>query len=184
MTTTKSARTICLHGPESVGKSVLAGKLAAHLGGVLVEEYGRAYCQMHGVDCDMNDLLTIAQTQQSMIAAAMPRKHGWVVTDTDALMTAVWADMMLGARDPWFADFTDYADLYLLLDIDLPFHHDGLRLYGRATKRQRFFTLCEAELAARGVPWALVRGSGAARLENALAAIAAHFGAADMSERA
>lgn len=165
------ARTICLHGPESVGKSVLAGQLAAHLDAALAPEFGRTWCEAHGVDLDMGDLLAIAKTQQAMIDAAKPRSNGWVVTDTDALMTAVWADMMLGRRDPWFDRFDGFADLYLLLDIDLPFVDDGLRLYGGEAERRHFFDLCKEELERRGVAWALVSGTGEARLENALAAI-------------
>jgi nicotinamide riboside kinase len=159
-----------------VGKSVLGAQLAQALGAVLAPEFGRIWCEAHGTDCTMDDLLAIARTQQAMIAAAKPRGNGWVVTDTDALMTAVWADMMHGRRDPWFDAFDAPADLYLLLDIDLPFHDDGLRLYGGADERARFFGLCRAELERRGVRWALVSGTGAARLENALAAIRARFG--------
>jgi len=169
------ARTISLHGPESVGKSVLGKQLAKALGATLAPEFGRTWCEAHGTDCTMDDLLAIAKMQQVMIAAAKPRSNGWVVTDTDALMTAVWADMMLGKRDPWFDTFNQTADLYLLLDIDLPFHDDGLRLYGGADERKRFFDLCREELERRGVAWALVSGTGGARLEAALAAIRTAF---------
>jgi NadR type nicotinamide-nucleotide adenylyltransferase len=170
------ARTVSLHGPESVGKSVLSEQLAARLGATLTPEFGRTWCEVHGTDCTMDDLLAIAKTQQAMIAAAKPRSNGWVVTDTDALMTAVWADMMLGKRDPWFDTFDQTADLYLLLDIDLPFVDDGLRLYSGAEERKRFFDLCREELERRGVAWALVSGTGSERLESALAAIRAAFG--------
>jgi NadR type nicotinamide-nucleotide adenylyltransferase len=171
-----SVRTICLHGPESVGKSVLAQALADTLGGAFVPEYGRDYCEEHGTDLAMADLVEIGQIQTGLIETASSGTLRWVVTDTDALMTAVWADMMLGARDPWFDSFAGYADLYLLLDIDLPFHNDGLRLYGGAEERRRFFDLCRDELERRGVRWALVSGTGEARLENALAAIRTALG--------
>ncbi len=92
-------------------------------------------------------------------------------------MTAVWADMMLWrARSPVRSSSGQTADLYLPLDIDLPFHDDGLRLYGGADERQRFFDLRRAELERRGVAWALVSGTGDARLESALAAIRAVLG--------
>ena len=78
---------------------------------------------------------------------------------------------MLGARDPWFAAWDQPADLYLLLDIDLPFVDDGLRLYGGVAERRRFFDLCREELERRGVVWRLVSGTGSARLDTALAAI-------------
>ena len=60
-------------------------------------------------------------------------------------------------------------------NIDLPFVNDGLRLYGGAAERARFFALCRAELERRGVAWALVSGTGEVRLESALAAIKARF---------
>jgi NadR type nicotinamide-nucleotide adenylyltransferase len=171
---------ICLHGPESTGKSTLATRLAAHLHCEIVPEYGRAYCEGHGTDIGMAELVHIAETQDAMNRAAAERARqleaknlggGCVLLDTDPLITAVWAEMMFGTRDPWFADFTGYADLYLLLDIDLPFVDDGLRVYAGAKERQHFFDLCKAELDARGVAYALVRGQGDARFHAALTAI-------------
>ena len=59
-------KTICLHGPESIGKSTMATQLAAHFDCEIVPEYGRTYCEEHGTDIDMHDLVVIAQTQQKM----------------------------------------------------------------------------------------------------------------------
>ena len=103
----RSVPVICLHGPESVGKSVLAAALAAHFHTDAVPEYGRDYCAEHGTDLTMADLLTIAQVQTDLIAKARARAGRLVIADTDALMTAVWADMMLGRRDPWFGAWND-----------------------------------------------------------------------------
>lgn len=166
---------ICLHGPESTGKSTLGTRLAAYLGCEVVPEYGRAYCEAHGTDIGMAELVHIAQIQDAMNRAAAARAleldAGSVLFDTDPLITAVWAEMMFETRDPWFDDFTGYADLYLLLDIDLPFVDDGLRVYANAQQRLRFFNLCKAELKNRDVRYALIRGEGEARFQAALAAI-------------
>jgi NadR type nicotinamide-nucleotide adenylyltransferase len=166
---------ICLHGPESTGKSTLGTRLAAYLGCEVVPEYGRAYCEAHGTDIGMAELVHIAQTQDAMNRAAATRAAElgveYVLFDTDPLITAVWADMMFGERDAWFGAFTGYADLYLLLDIDLPFIDDGLRVYAGAEQRQRFFDLCNAELDNRGANYALVQGEGEARFDAALGAI-------------
>lgn len=171
MTTTR----ICLHGPESTGKSTLGTRLAAHLGCEVVPEYGRAYCEAHGTDIGMAELVHIAQQQDVMNRAAAARAAeldiGQVLFDTDPLITAVWAEMMFGQRDPWFDSFSSYADLYLLLNIDLPFVDDGLRVYASPEQRRRFFDLCKAELDRRGVPYALIRGAGDARFDAALRAI-------------
>lgn len=166
---------ICLHGPESTGKSTLGTRLAAHLGCEVVPEYGRAYCEANGTDIGMAELLHIAQTQDTMNRAAAERGAklgvGYVLFDTDPLITAVWAEMMFGERDAWFDTFTGMADLYLLLDIDLPFIDDGLRVYASAEQRRRFFDLCKAELERRGVRYATISGEGDARFSAALAAI-------------
>ncbi len=162
---------ICLHGPESTGKSTLATRLAAHFGCEVAPEYGRAYCEAHGTHLDMAALVHIAQMQDAMNKSATTRGGQRVLFDTDPLVTAVWADMMFGKRDPYFADWHDYADLYLLLDIDLPFVDDGLRVYSAASDRQRFFDLCKKELEHRGVNWALIRGNGEARFDTAINAI-------------
>jgi NadR type nicotinamide-nucleotide adenylyltransferase len=162
---------ICLHGPESTGKSTLGTRLAAHLGCEIVPEYGRAYCEANGTDIGMAELVHIAETQDAMNNAAVAREGDIVLFDTDPLITAVWAEMMFGTRDPWFDSFTGYADLYLLLDIDLPFVDDGLRVYARPQERRHFFQLCKAELDQRGVRHTLIRGQGDARFSAALAAL-------------
>lgn len=164
---------ICLHGPESTGKSTLAPRLARALGGTVVDEYGRTYAEEHGTDFTMADLVTIAQTHGRQTRALAAGGLDPLIVDTDPLMTAVWADMLFGTRDPWFDAWDDTADLYLLLDIDLPWIGDGTRMFGTTAARRRFFDLSQAELERRGVRWALVGGQGEARFDNALAAIGA-----------
>jgi NadR type nicotinamide-nucleotide adenylyltransferase len=163
--------TICLHGAESTGKTVLAGRLAAHFGTALVPEYGRIWAETHGTDFAMTDLVTIAQTHDAMTEAALARSPAPVILDTDPLMTAVWADMLFGTRDPWFDAWQRTADLYLLLETDLPWMEDGTRLFGTSAARAKFQALSRAELERRGVRWVRVGGLGEARFENALNAI-------------
>lgn len=168
-------RTICLHGPESTGKSTIAPRLAAHLGGAVIDEYGRTYAEANGTDFTMADLVAIATGHDAQTRAAIARGVDPVILDTDPLMTAVWADMLFGRRDPWFDGWDGTADLYLLFDIDLPWVEDGTRMFGTADARRRFFDLSRAELERRGVRWALVRGQGEDRWRSALAAVAGLF---------
>lgn len=164
-------RTICLHGPESTGKSTIAARLAARLGGGVVAEYGRTYAEANGVDFSMADLVAIAKGHDARTRDAIARGVDPVILDTDPLMTAVWADMLFGARDPWFDAWDATADLYLLFDIDLPWIEDGTRMFGTDEARRRFFDLSRAELERRGVRWALVSGRGEARFNAAIAAV-------------
>lgn len=166
-------RTICLHGPESTGKTTLAARLAARLGGGHLGEFGRDYAEVTGTDFSMADLVMIAQVHDERTRAALARGVRPLILDTDPLMTAVWADMLFGWRDPWFDAWQGTADFYLLFDIDLPWIDDGTRMFGSSADRQRFFDLSRAELERRGVPWAPVGGAGEARYTAAMAAIAA-----------
>ena len=154
---------------------MLAETLAAHFDTVFVPEYGRTYCEAFGTDLDNSDLLKIAQVQAAMAQAAAQQANRLLILDTDPLMTAVWSDMMLGTRDPWFAAFEETADLYLLLDTDLAWVDDGTRIYGDDATRADFFERCRDELVARGVAWARVSGTGEARTTAALAAITRAF---------
>ena len=164
-------RTICLHGPESTGKSTMAPRLSQHFDSVCIAEFGRTYCETFGIDLTMADLIMIATAHDAKTRAAAAQGRLPVILDTDPLMSAVWADMLFGRRDPWFDAWTNTADLYLLFDIDLPWEEDGTRMFGTARDRQRFFDLSRAELERRGVRWALVRGEGSRRFLNALEAI-------------
>lgn len=164
-------RTICLHGPESTGKSTMAPQLARHFGTHCIAEFGRTYCEAFGTDLTMADLVMIAHAHDAKTRAAAERGPWPVILDTDPLMTAVWADMLFGRRDPSFDRWTNTADLYLLLDIDLPWEEDGTRMFGTEAARRRFFDLSRRELERRDVKWSTIGGEGSRRFLNALAAI-------------
>ena len=166
------AATICLHGPESTGKTTLTRRLARHFDTPYVPEYGRTYCEQYGLSLTMEDLVTIGRTHQAMTAALLRQCQQRLFLDTDPLMSAVWADMLFERRDPWFDAFAGTADLYLLLDIDLPWIDDGTRFFGSALERRRFFDLSRAELERRGLAYRLIGGAPEERFEGALSAIA------------
>jgi nicotinamide riboside kinase len=158
----------------------MATLLAAHFGCEIVPEFGRAYCEEHGTDTSMHDLVVIAEQQAQMTRNAKLRasrggEDGCLILDTDPVMTAAWAQRMHGRRDRWFDHFADYADIYLLLDIDLPWIDDGLRIYGEPEDRQRFYDLSRDELIRRGLNWTIVSGDGEPRFEAALTAIEARL---------
>mgnify|MGYP000846760686 CR=1 FL=1 len=107
-------RHICLHGAESTGKSKLAPRLAACLGGVVIPEYGRTYCEANGTDLDAGDLLAIFHGHIAATQLVLAQRPAWVISDTDPLMTQAWAIMLLGRRLPEIDAWSDVADLYLV----------------------------------------------------------------------
>ena len=163
-------RTVCLHGPESVGKTVLAARLASHFGTVVAEEYGRTHCETHGLDIGEKDLLTIGRVQTALIEAAKPWSNGRLIADTDALMTAAWCEMLLG-RVPAELMEQPKADLYLLLDADVPWMDDGTRFFGEDDSRARFLAISERMLEEAGVPYVRIGGGWEERFARAVAAV-------------
>ncbi|HST37248.1 MAG TPA: AAA family ATPase [Allosphingosinicella sp.] len=166
-------RTICLHGPESTGKSTLSAPLAEHFETIWVPEYGRVHCELNGFDLDAAGLVTIGRTQSAMTRAAMPVCNKRLIVDTDALTTAAWSLMILGHVPNAVLDDCPFADLYLLTDIDIPWEDDGTRYYPDPADRRRFMAACERVLAEAGVRYARISGGLEARMSQAIAAIEA-----------
>lgn len=165
------ARTICLHGPESTGKSTLAPQLARHFDTIWQPEYGRTYCEIFGLTLTMADLVAIGRTHAAMTAAAKRVCNGRLILDTDPLMTAAWAEMLFERPDPWFGAFTATADLYLLLDIDIPWVNDGTRFFGGERARRQFFDCSRDQLDRRGLPYVVIGGRPEERFDRAIEAI-------------
>ncbi len=164
------ARSICLHGPESTGKTTLARALADHFDTIWVPEYGRLHCETHGLDLAMDDLLEIGRVQSAMVAAALPWCNRRLIVDTDALMTAAWAEMLFGAV-PDALTAAPRADLYLLLEPDVAWIDDGTRFFGDGDRRARFAAAGEKMLAQAPVNCVRIGGEWAERLQQAVAAI-------------
>jgi HTH-type transcriptional repressor of NAD biosynthesis genes len=169
------AKRVCTFGPESSGKTTLARDLGRHFGTVVVPEYGRTYTETFGTALNAEDLRRIAEGHLASVAAAGRQANRIVIEDTDPVLTAVWSDMLLGACEQWLDDFDDYADLYVLCGISMPWEDDGTRYFPTVEQRQRFFALCEAELTRRSLPYVRVEGNKKARLERSVAEIERRF---------
>ncbi|HWD26358.1 MAG TPA: AAA family ATPase [Rhizomicrobium sp.] len=170
-------KTVCLHGPESTGKSTLSAALAAHYDTVMAPEYGRTYCEVFGNECDADDLRAIVHGHDAQDFAARRQANKLLVLDTDAVITAVWSDMLLGHRAEDLDRVSRTADLYILCDIDIPWHFDGTRYTELSARevREDFFARAKGELERRGLPFVVARGSHEERLKTAIAAIDAKF---------
>jgi NadR type nicotinamide-nucleotide adenylyltransferase len=169
---------VCLTGAESTGKSTLAPRLAAHFGGVVVEEYGRNYAERHGTDFTAEDLRRIAfghVTARRVAEAGRPRL---IVEDTDIVVTCAWAEMLFGAPDPDLEAIPATADLYLLFSPDMPWVDDGTRMFGSAGRRARFHDLIAAGLARRGIAAVPIGGDREERYDAAVAAVATRIASA------
>ena len=160
----------CFHGAESTGTSVLAARLAKEHGYPWVPEYGRQWCEEHGTDLTMADLLAIAAGQERAMQSAAALAPPVLVLDTDPLMTAAWAVMLFGEVPDALLGYAK-ADLYLLFTPDVPWVEDGSRLFGTAEERARFAALAEQMLVRAGVPFTRIAGGWDEREAQVRAAI-------------
>ena len=175
METGSSVITVCFHGAESTGKSVLALALAARFGYPWVPEFGREYCEAKfartgSIDLTMDDLLAIAEGQEQAARAAAAANPPVLLLDTDPLMTAAWAEMLFGKVPPALMAYPK-ADRYLLFAPDVPWVPDGSRFFGSPAERARFAELAEAMLVRAGVAYTRITGDWLERERQVIAAI-------------
>jgi nicotinamide riboside kinase len=137
---------IAILGAESTGKSWLAEALAESIG---------------HVDC--------AQAQAQAIEQAQAK---WVIADNPPLMTAVYRHLLFGDTGLYPLALAHHA-IYthtLITGLDLPWVANGLQRYGPHT-RDPVDALLRQALDTAHLPYRVVYGQGAQRLNNALMAV-------------
>lgn len=163
---------VVLTGSESVGKTTLAAQLAAHYGVLTVPEFVREYAAQKGAPLDFRDHGPIAKGQMALedryIARATEAGHRLLIQDTDLISTVTYCHHYFG-RCPQFieeAAVERRPALYLLLDIDVPWVHDGIR--DRGERRDEVQQLFVDTLARLGAPVQVVSGSWDERFRSAI----------------
>jgi nicotinamide riboside kinase len=172
------ARLIAIVGAESTGKTTLAAALAPRLARdtglrvAWVPEVLREWCTHMGRTPQAHEQAALVRAQNERITAAAAA-HDVVVCDTTALMTAVYSRYVFGDRslDARAVALHRRMSLTLLMALDLPWQPDGLQRDGPQV-REPVDNLLRELLVTHGLPWSLVSGTGTARLEAALDAVA------------
>ena len=163
-------RLIAIVGPECTGKTALARALADRFGVAYVGEYARDYLAGR-LDYESEDVAAIAREQMALEARALATAASPVILDTDLLVVRVWWEEKYGPSPGWLRQaFAAQAPRrYLLTAPDLPWEPDPLR--ESPFDRERLFEVYRAALVAENLRFDVVRGTGAARLRCALAAL-------------
>lgn len=160
---------IAIVGPESTGKSTLSVTLAKHYGVDWVPEYARYYCAALNRPCTLQDEENMFFGQLALedsILATTETK--FIICDTTFVTVKIWSDEMLGETPQIVLDALPgrVYDLYLLMDIDLPWQDDPLRDF--PNQREHFMGVWHKELKALNANYKVISGLGDERLENAI----------------
>ena len=169
---------VAILGAESTGKTTLAAALAPRLARdtglrvAWVPELLREWCDHVGRTPQAHEQASILRAQHERIESAAAT-HELVICDTTALLTAVYSRMVFGDRslDARALALHRRMSITLLTALDLPWVPDGLQRDGPHV-REPVDTMLREFLIGQGLPWALVSGSGMARVEAAVDALA------------
>jgi len=171
---------IAILGAECTGKTLLAQQLASalratHSTATWVPEYLREWCNARGRTPRVDEQRAIAQMQMDRVLAK--KSSDLVLSDTAPLMIAVYSDVIFG--DTSLYDFAAAQQrsfaLTLVTGLDLPWVADGIQRDGEVIRNRVDQRLREV-LAHYRIGFSTVYGTGEARTQNALQAIAYALG--------
>lgn len=158
---------IAVVGPESTGKSTMANHLAKLLSTICVPEYARYYCRNLKKQYTLQDEVNMFYGQMAVEEALIPTaKNNFLICDTTIMTIKVWCDHLFGDTPQEVKEEINRRsyDLYLLMDIDLPWEDDPLRDF--PNEREHFLEVWKRELSQLNARYEVVSGQGDERLEN------------------
>ena len=149
---------VCICGPESCGKSTLTQNLAEHFNTVFVPEYARTYLEMQKGELNFDDMIKIAEGQSASEKALLSAAEKLIFTDTDTFSTTLWSEFLYEKCDERVYSLAaeHKYDLYLLLDVDVPWVADEVRYLPE--NRRDFFMKFEEKLKKEGRRYQVIKG--------------------------
>ena len=165
----KIVKKIAIVGPESTGKSTMSQLLAKHYHVAWVPEYARYYCEHLSSPYTLQDELNMYYGQIALEDAVLTtNENDYVICDTTFITVKIWSDEVLGETPEIVLKALPERsyDLYLLMDIDLPWQDDPLRDF--PNQREHFMEVWHRELKALNANYKVVGGIGADRVKNAI----------------
>ncbi len=159
---------IAVVGPESTGKSTISAQLAAHYHTVWVPEFAREYCAALTEPCTWQDEINMFRGQLELEKSLLPKANKILICDTTFITVKIWSDQMFGKSPQEVLDELPKRpyDLYLLMDIDLPWQDDPLRDFPHL--REHFMEVWHKELKSLDATYYLISGTDEERLRNAI----------------
>ena len=169
-----SVKVLVLTGPESSGKSWLAGEIQAELGGLIVGEYVRHFIQQEQRDTCYADIPAIARGQLNWEDVARASRPPLLILDTHLLSNMLWSQALFADCPAWLEEqlLASSYHLHLLLSpAYVPWVDDGQRCQPQLTERQQFYRDCRDWLEQHQQRYLELHGDWPQRRQQALKAI-------------
>ncbi len=169
---------IAIIGAESTGKTTLAQALAEQLRTdtglrvACVPEHLRAWCEAQGRTPRRDEQEGIAKAQEEAIDTAAA-SHDLVIADTTSLMTAIYSRLIFDDHSliATAIAYQRQMAISLVTRCDIPWVADGLQRDGPQVQAPVTAQLRQL-LIEHALPWAVISGQGAQRLDAARDAVA------------
>ncbi len=176
MSPSNELRRIVLIGPESTGKTWLAGELATRYGVPWSPEYAREYVEDKVGPLKHTDVDAIGRGQKvgedAIVVQAVPLRLPIVVLDTDLVSTMVYSRHYYGLCPGWIEReaLERLGDLYLLHHIDVEWTADGNQRE-QPERREELFDRFRSTLRELGARVTDIEGSWEVRKRQAIESV-------------
>lgn len=160
---------VCIYGPESTGKTTLTRDLAQHFNTEFAHEVARDLLTDNNIT--IADILRIGRAQTALVEQKTLTADKVLFCDTDVITTQIYCNLYLNELPLELIDLEAkmHYDLYVLLDIDVPWVEDPLRDFG--DKRAEMYALFKSELDKRGIDYIKVSGNWNERKNRVIEAV-------------
>lgn len=147
---------ICLYGPESTGKSVLAEKLAGVYRTAFVPEVAKEIITSN--EFTVEEIIRIGKEQVARTKLMEKTANRILICDTDLITTQIYSRVYLRIVPEILYELEREIsyDRYFLFDVDVPWVADGLRDLGE--RRAEMYGIFRNELVRRKIRFVPVTG--------------------------
>ncbi|BAU52174.1 AAA family ATPase [Mucilaginibacter gotjawali] len=162
---------IAVVGPESTGKSTMSSYLAKYYNTIWVPEFAREYCEKLTQPPTWQDEVNMFYGQVALEDELLPQASRLLICDTTFITVKIWSEYTFGKSPQEVLDELPKRtyDLYLLLNIDLPWEEDPLRDFPHL--RGHFMEVWHKELDELNANYKVISGTGFERHNNAVKVI-------------
>ncbi len=160
---------VAIIGPESAGKTTLAGMLKAHFNGFIVNEFAREYLNDKS-SYEEEDLLEIAKGQANFENEGINSDKDIVLFDTNFLVLKVWSDLKYNRCHSFIEEELSNRkyDLSLLLLPNIPWQYDPMRESPSIEDRMNIFNEYKKQLELLNHPYQIIRNIGYGRTQESI----------------